>query len=144
MAVTASLYGLALQSALNGEIDFDTDTIKVMLCGSSYTPLQDTHRYKSSVTGEVTGTGYTAGGLPLSSKTVTYASGSNTLTLDAADVTWPASSITARYAVIYKDTGTAATSPLICFVDFGEEITSAGAAFLISWDAAGIVALTAA
>lgn len=144
MAVTASLYGLALQSALNGEIDYDTDTIKVMLCGSSYTPSQDTHRYKSSVTGEVTGTGYTAGGTPLASKTVTYAAGSNTLTLDAADVTWPASSITARYAVIYKDTGTAATSPLICFVDFGEEITSAGAAFLISWDAAGIVAIAAA
>lgn len=31
MAVTAKLYGLALKSAFNKEIDWDTDTIKVAL-----------------------------------------------------------------------------------------------------------------
>ncbi|QIP43989.1 hypothetical protein G9444_6746 (plasmid) [Rhodococcus erythropolis] len=40
MAVTAKLYGLALQSAFNKEIDWDTDVIKVMLCTSAYTPIR--------------------------------------------------------------------------------------------------------
>jgi hypothetical protein len=56
MAVTALVYGGFLQSLANKEIDLDTDVLKVMLCTSTYTPNQDTHKYKSSVTNEVTGT----------------------------------------------------------------------------------------
>ena len=85
MAVTANLYGLFLQSLANKEIDLDTDVIKVMLCTSTYTPNQDTHRYKSSVTNEVTGTGYTAGGATLGTVAVTYDTATNTLKFDAAD-----------------------------------------------------------
>lgn len=129
MAVTAKMYGLALQSILNAEIDFDTDTIKAMLVTSSYTFNQDTHRYKSSVTNEVTGTGYTARGATLASKSVTYDAGSNTLVLDAADPVWSAATITARGMVIYKDTGSDATSPLIAFHDFGADVSSTGADF---------------
>lgn len=46
----AKVYGLALQSMLNKEIDYDTDTIKAMLAPPGFVPDQDTHRYKSSVT----------------------------------------------------------------------------------------------
>ncbi|WP_395704998.1 hypothetical protein [Rhodococcus ruber] len=145
MAVTAKLYGLALKSAFNGEIDWDTHTIKVMLCTSAYTPDQDTHQYKSSVTNEVTGTGYTAGGATLASATVTYTAGTNTLVLDAADTSWSNSTITARYAVIYDATpGTDATRPLIGYVDFGADVSTTAGTFTITWDAAGIVTLTAA
>ena len=63
MAVTAAWYGKAMLSILNKEVDLDTDTLKVMLCTSTYTPNQDTHQYKSDVTNEVSGTGYTATGL---------------------------------------------------------------------------------
>ncbi len=143
MAVTAKLYGLALQSAFNKEIDWDSDTIKVMLCTSSYTPDQDTHRYKSSVTNEVTGTGYTAGGATLTSPTFAYTSGTNTVTLDAADTSWANSTITARYAVIYDATpGTDATRPLIAYVDFGADVSSSAGTFQITWDAAGIFTVT--
>ena len=62
MAVTAHVYGLALKSLANKEITFPSDTLTVMLCTSSYVPNQDTDQYKSAVTGEVTRTGYTAGG----------------------------------------------------------------------------------
>lgn len=72
MAVVAHPYGLAAKSVFNKEIDFDTDTVKAMLMTSSYTPNYDTHQYKSSLTNEVVGTGYTAGGVTLASKTVTY------------------------------------------------------------------------
>lgn len=145
MAVTGKFFGLALQSAFNKEIDFDSDTLKVMLCTSSYTPDQDTHRYKSSVTNEVTGTGYTAGGATLASVTVTYNAATNTLTLDAADTAWSGSTITARYAVIYDSTpGTDATRPLIAFIDFGQDVSTTAGTFTITWDAAGIASLTAA
>lgn len=142
MAVTANFYGLGLTSLFNGEVDFDTHTIKVMLCTSAYTPDLDTHRYKSSVTNEVVGTGYTAGGATLANKTVTYTAGTNTLTLDADDVVWPSSLITARYAIVYRDTGTAATSPLLVLVNFGADVSSSNGPFDIEWDAAGIITAT--
>jgi hypothetical protein len=144
MAVTALLYGLVFQSAFNAEIDFDTDTMKAMLCTSTYAPNQDTHRYKSSVTNEVTGTGYTARGVTLTTKTVTYTAGTNTLALDADDPTWAASTITARYLVVYKDTGSDATSPLLCYVDFGADVSSTNATFTYQVPAAGLVTLAAA
>jgi hypothetical protein len=143
MAVSAKMYGLAYKSAFNKEIDWDSDTIKVMLCTSTYTPDQDTHQYKSSVTNEVTGTGYTAGGATLSNCTITYTGGSNTLKLDADDVSWAASTITARYAVIYDSTpATDATRPLIALIDFGADMSSTSGAFTITFDANGIATVT--
>lgn len=145
MAVTALLYGGFLQSLANKEIDLDTDAIKVMLCTATYVPSQDTHRYKSSVTNEVVGTGYTATGATLTSVAVTYTAGTNVLMFDAADTSWAASTITARYAVIYDSTpATDATRPLIGYVDFGADVSSTAAAFTITWDAAGIFTITAA
>lgn len=143
MAVTALFYGNAFLSAFNKEIDFNSDTIKVMLCTSAYTPVQDTHQYKSSVTNEVVGTGYTATGETLGSPTLTYTAGTNTFKLDGADVNWPTSTITARYAVIYDATPASdATRPLICYVDFGADVVSTGAPFDITWDVAGIASIT--
>lgn len=145
MAVTAKWYGLGLKSLANKEIDWDTDTIKVMLCTSTYVPDQDTHQYKSSVTNEVTGTGYTAGGATLSSCTSTYTAGTNTLVLDAADVSWPNSTILARFAVVYDSTpATDATRPLLGYVDFGQDVSTTAGTFSIVWDAAGILQISAA
>lgn len=141
MAVTAYAYSNFAKFVNNGDIDFDTDTIKVMLTTSSYTPNQDTHDYVDDITNEVSGTGYTAGGATLASKTNTISTNVNTL--DAADVTWSSSTITARYGVIYKDTGTPSTSPLIAYIDFGEDMSSSSSDFTISWNASGILTFTA-
>lgn len=139
MAVTAKLYGSFPAKLANAEIDWDSDTIKVALTTSTYTPDQDTHDYFNDVTNQVTGTGYTAGGATLASKTVTYTSGTNTQTFDAADVTWSSSTITARYAVIYDATsGVSSTSALIGYVDFGADVVSSGGDFTIQWNASGI------
>jgi hypothetical protein len=142
MAVSAKIYAKAFLSAFNKEIDLDSDTLKVMLCTSSYTPSQSTHQYKSSVTNEVTGTGYTAGGATLGS--VTVATSSLVFTLDAADTSWTTSTITARYAVIYDSTpATDATRPLIGYADFGADVSTTAGTFTITWDAAGICTVTA-
>jgi hypothetical protein len=143
--MASKLYGNFLLKALNKEVDFDSDTIKVALLTSSYTPNQDTHDYFNDVSSnEVTGTGYTAGGITLASKTATYDSGTNVIVLDAADVTWSASTITARYAVVYDSTGTASTSALIGYVDFGSDQSSTNGNFTITWDSTGIVRITVA
>lgn len=145
MAVTAKLYGNMILKALNKEIDWDSDTIKIMLCTSSYTPDQDTHDYKDDVTNEVTGDGYTAGGATLASKTITYTAGTNIAKLDAADVTWASSTITARYAVIYDAaTGVDSTSPVIAYIDFGANVSTTNGDFVIQFNTDGIITFTVA
>lgn len=141
MAVSAKAYGSLLAALFAGSINWGTDTIKVALCTSAYTPDQDTHDFFNDITNEVTGTGYTAGGATLASKASTYTAGTNTTAIDAADVTWSSSTITARYAVVYKSTGTASTSPLIGLVDFGADVISSAGNFTITWDAAGVMSL---
>lgn len=122
------------------KIDWPANTIKVALTTSSYTPNQDTHDFFDDITNEVTGTGYTAGGATLGTKTVTVDTTNNWVTIDAADTSWPSSTIVnARYAVIYKDTGTASTSPLIALIDFGTNRSSSLSNFVINWNASGII-----
>lgn len=144
--MASKIYGSFFGKALNKEIDWDSDSIKVALVGSGYTPNQDTHDYWDDVVAnEVTGTGYTAGGQALASKTLTYDAASNVTVLDAADVTWSASTITARYAVIYDDSpATNAQKPLLGYVDFVTDQSSTSGNFTITWDSTGIFRLSVA
>jgi hypothetical protein len=144
--MASKLYGQFLSQALNKEIDWDSDTIKVALLTNGYTPDQDAHNYFDDVVAsEVTGTGYTAGGNTLANKTNSYNSSTNVIVLDADDTTWSSSTITARYAVIYDASpATNATRPLIGYVDFGADQSSSNGNFTITWDATGIVRITVA
>jgi hypothetical protein len=145
MAVTAKWYTKAFVNAFGGDtageqpiIDLLSDSIKVMLCTSSYSPNRDTHEFKSHITNEVTGTGYDAGGATLGTKTLVVSSSS--MKFDAADTQWAGSTITARYAVIYDDSpSTDATKPLLGYIDFGTNMASSGTTFKIAWHADGIL-----
>jgi len=140
MAVTAKLYGKFLENLAKKQIDLVNDSIKVMLCTSSYTPDQDAHEHKADVTNEITGPGYTAGGVALANKTVTYTGATNVLKFDADDAQWIDSTLTFRTAVIYDAT----TNDLIGYVDYGADKSSEAGTVTIPWDAAGIFTLTAA
>jgi hypothetical protein len=142
MAVTGYLIGNVVIKAFNKEIDWDAGTVKVMLLTNLASPNQDTWIYKSSVTNEVTGTGYTARGQALGTPTIVYSAGSNLTTADAVDTVWSGATITARYAVIYNDTGTDGTSALIAIIDFGADVSSTAANFTIQWNASGIFTFT--
>lgn len=144
--MAAKLYGSFFAKTLNKEINYSADAIKVMLLTSAYTANQNVHAYVSDVVAnEVTGTGYTAGGATLATKTVTYDGVTRVTILDADDVTWPTSTITARYAVVYDSTpATNATRPLIGYVDFTSDQSSTAGNFTITWDATGIARLTVA
>jgi hypothetical protein len=142
---TAALYGKFVLSALNKEVDIDTDTLKVMLTTSIYVPDQDTHQYKSSVTNEVTGTGYTATGVALTGVTVVYSAASNLITVDANDSSWGAgATISAiRFGVLYDSSpATDATRPLIGFFNFTTDQAVANGTFTIQYNAAGIFTAT--
>lgn len=142
MAVTAFVYDKFAQTQLDGTgaVAFATDTIKVALLDNTHTPSQSTHDNLDDVSAdEVTGTGYSSGGATLGTKA--SAVSAHVASLDAADTSWTSSTITARYAVIYKSTGTASTSHLIGLVDFGADVSTTNGTFSIVWDAAGIVTI---
>lgn len=122
-------------------VDWLVDTIKVALHTSMLTPNPDTHTYFSDLTNEVSGTGYTAGGATLGTKTLTQDNTNDRGVADAADTTWLASTITARYAAVYKSTGVASTSPVIGIIDFGADKSSSATDFVIQYHANGIVYL---
>jgi hypothetical protein len=148
MAVTAKIFGLFISSLANKEVDWNSDVPKCMLTTATYTPNQDTHQYKSDVTNEVTGTGYTAGGATLANPTITYTAGTNVLKLDADDASWAASSITlpvSGSAIVYDSTpATDATRPLACYQTTDTQVQSTNGTFTVAWHADGIIAITVA
>ena len=147
---TANWFGLAGRDQWGAtaadRVDWVTDTIKVTLHTVTYVPAQDTDQYFAAATNELgTAGGYTAGGATLASKTLTYDTATNEVRLKAATTTWANATFTARIAVVRKDTGVAATSHLISWVDFTANQSPAGVDFSIVWDAtSGVVKATVA
>ena len=119
---------------LNKEQDLDADTIKIALYTSSASLGAGTTAY--STTNEITGTGYTAGGVALGSTTV--ATSGTTAYFDAADPSWTSASFTANGALIYNDTN---SDKAIAVLAFGGDFTVAGGTFQIVFPAAGANAI---
>ena len=125
------IYNTFLSNLAAKAINVDTDAFKVMLVTSSYTPNVDTHNDRADVTNQVVGAGYTSGG-----NTVNVTATLNT-TNDRVDIvlpgtTWPTSTITARGAVYYLDTGTAGTDLLVCYIDFVSDKSSSSDTFTLT------------
>ncbi len=133
MAVTATPYGKFLLGLAVGQFNLPADVLKVLLTTSSYTPNVDTHEFLTDITNEVTGTGYTANGITLTGVTWAYDANNNTAQLNCDPVLWSSATFTARYAVIYKSTGTASTSRLIGYLDFGTNQSPVGQDFGITF-----------
>lgn len=120
-------------------VDLDGDTIKLSLHSSTYTPSADNHDFYDDVTNEVSASGsYSAGGATLS-VTLSQDNTDDEGVFDATDVSFTSATITARYAVIYKSTGTASTSPLVCVIDFGTDQISTAGTFTITFASEGII-----
>lgn len=141
MSVTTFWYGQAISKLANEEVNWDTDTIKVSLHSSGYTPDRDGHTYQSDLTNEVSGTGYVAGGETIANTSVSYNSGTNLTAFDGDDVTWSGvDGFSARYGVIYDATpGTSGSNPLLGYVDFGEEKSPTTEDIIIKWNSKGIL-----
>lgn len=124
------IYNSALDDAVKGNIDFDTDTFKIILVTSSYVADKDAHTKRSDVTNEASGTGYTTGG-ETTTVTVTKDTANDRIDIDFSDVAWPNATLTAAGAVIYKSTGTAATDNLVAYLDFAGDVSSTNGTFTV-------------
>lgn len=126
------IYNSAIDDMARGAIDFDTDTFKIMLVSSSYTPNKDTHDRRDDVTNEVTGTGYSTGGSTIAC-TVTKDTGNDKVTLQFASTSWASSTITARAAVVYKSRGGASSADeLVLYNDFDADVSTTNGTFTVA------------
>ena len=139
----ALVYNLFKKLEADGTIDLLTDTIKVMLVGSTYTADAD-HDYvnPSAYQQELGGTGYTggyggAGRKTLSSKTVTEVDASDWAAFTAAPVTWTAINAgTAAAAIVIRERAATGDtmSELIGYIDSGGfPIVTNGGDLTITW-----------
>lgn len=119
---------------LHTQIDFDTDTLKLMLLTSAWTPDASV-QYRSGLSQEASGSGYTAGGATVTGVTAGWNAGGKFNYITANNVAWAGLGATFRYAVLYKSTGNAATDPLILYIDFATNQSPAGGTFTVQWAA---------
>ena len=125
------IYNSAIDDMARGAIDFDSDTFRALLVSSAYSPNKDVHDRRDDVTNEVSGTGYSAGGV-VSACTVTKDTANDRVTLQFAAVSWPSSTITARGCVYYKSrSGVASADELIAYNDFGSDFSSTNGTFSV-------------
>lgn len=106
-----ALYAAGRQKILEGSIAWLTDNVKCALVRSStYTPNLATDAFLSDVT---------AGGAVVSTSANLASKTSTGGVADAADTVFTAvpAGAACQYVVIYKDTGTPSTSPLIALID---------------------------
>lgn len=140
MPVTTKLYGQGMLKLVTGSIDLDTDTFKLLLATSSYVPDLDAHDFRNDVTNELaTANGYTAGGVTLTSVTVTYDAASDQVRFDCADPSWTfTGAVTFRYGVVYKSRGGASSADeLLVLIDFGSDQT-VSTAYTLAVDPTGL------
>lgn len=126
---TATPYGSLFMRLGRGELSLTGASLKAMLVDSTYLPNVDTDDTISDVTGEVTGTGYTAGGLALSGITWTYDAANHRCVLGADPLLWSGAAFTARYLVVYNDSGDPSTSELVGYIDYGVDKSPASEDF---------------
>lgn len=123
-----TLYDYCRQRFMEAQINWMTDTVKVILVSTSaYTPQTAVHQYLA----DIPVSARIAGPVTLTAKATTGGAA------DAADCTFTSvSGATINAIVIYKDTGTDATSPLIAYIDTatGLPITPNGGDIIVTWD----------
>ena len=164
MAVTATLYPKVMEHFAQGRIAYSAVQVKVALVKGTYTP-SESHQWWSDVSAHQSADspasgdpaiGYTSLGKTLTSKTTTYNAGTRTTSLDAADVAWLNLNLPdVKYAVVFVNTGTNSSSPLIGYVNLDWTNPDSGTVgtyprgmfakdLTLTWDAAGIAVLPVA
>ena len=113
-------------------------TFKAMLVGSGYTPDYDLHDFRDDVVGEVTGTGYTAGGITLANVAVTRDAATNRVKITASNADFGTLTVTGITGlVVYVSAGSAATDRLFSYHSFASQSPNA-VNFTYQWAVDGI------
>lgn len=106
------------QEMLQAGQNLATDTLKMAL----YTALSDIGPATTAYTtaNEVSGTGYTAGGVAVTGATISVDTQNNIVYVDFNNVSWPGANFVARGALIYNVTR---SNKSIAVLDFGSDKT---------------------
>jgi hypothetical protein len=124
MAMATLIYDSCIDDTVRGAIDWDADTFKAMIVTDTYTPNKGSHTRRSDVTNEVTGTGYTAGGLAVTA-TVTKDTTNHRVDITFSDPSWTTATITGRGIVVYKSRGGASSADELLFaITNGSDVSS--------------------
>jgi hypothetical protein len=130
-----AIYPLYKQALLDGDVNIDLNdlVVDVALVDTGVYTYNAAHQFLTSLTG-IVGTAQ-----EITATTVTNG------VFDGNDVTFTAvTGNTAEALVIFIDTGTAATSRLVAFIDTGVTglpVTPNGGNITVTWNASGIFAL---
>ncbi len=120
-------YAKGKEKVLSGAINFPADTLKAILVKNTYPQnlaadefLPDVSAYRLNADQTLAGKSVTGGAF------------------DASDITYPTVTAgdTSEGVVIYKDTGVAATSPLLLYIDTitGFPLGTNGGDVTVQWD----------
>ena len=128
--MASAKYPIGMKAILDGTIALLSDTIKVALIDTGVYTYDSAHDFYNDVSAGVVGTP-----VALASKTTTGG------VFDAADTVITAvSGASIEAVIVYKDTGNAATSPVLSFHD-GLSLTPNGGNITVVWNASGIFAI---
>jgi hypothetical protein len=133
--MASGIYERFKANVFNKIVDMEADTVNVMLLSGGHSFTATHNLYNQVTANQISGTGYTSGGVALASKTVTQAA---TTKWDATDSEWTSATFTAAHAVIYDVT---ATNNLVASIDFGGDQSVSSGTFTIQWHADGIITL---
>ncbi len=112
-------------------------TFKAMLVLNTYTPDKDAHDFRNDVEAhEASGPGYTAGGTAVTVTSIAYNTVTDKVEVTFSNPNWPASTVTARYLVIYKVIGANTTDELVTCIDnaTGANVNSNNSTFTFTID----------
>jgi hypothetical protein len=118
MAIQQGLTNSFKQEMLQAGQNLATDTLKMAL----YTAFSDIGPLTTvyTTTNEITGTGYSAGGVVMTGVTISTDTQTGTVYVDFADVSWPGANFIARGALIYNVTR---SNKSVAVLDFGSDKT---------------------
>lgn len=122
-----TLYVKARERILQGQVNFVTDTIKAVLLKNSYAPMLATDEFLAGIAVHRLGTDQTLAGKSVAGGAFA-----------ADDIIFPsvAAGDTTLGVALYKDTGNAATSPLLAIIDqiTGFPLATNGGNIGVNWD----------
>lgn len=113
-----------------------TGTYKFLLVSSVPSEANfDAYDFRDDIANEVTGTGYTAGGVAATVTVGAVDTTNDRTPVTIADLTnaWTGATITAVGGWLYKSIGSAATDQLVAFVDFGGTVSSTAGNYSVTF-----------
>lgn len=130
--MSSTVYDSFTRDLASQAVNLGGGLLYVMLV-NGYTPAVKTDAKRSDVTGEVTGTGYTAAGQALAGVAGALDTTNDKTVYTATNPSWANATITATGAVVYQKNGGLATAdPLIAYIDFGGTVSSTNGPFTIT------------